>query len=117
MIAFSPSIEHWHTLDRKLVENITRNFTAVICIYDVCAMRLLSCLQEIGGSAQDISIAAFDWITSGEKLKVTTTVQPIDLLVKKTFDILLDDSPETTKLSLIPEIRIGNSTKPPVPDK
>ena len=112
MIAFTSGYKHWHALDRELVENITKNYTAVICIYDVYAMRLLSYLQEIGGSAQNISVAVFDWIASGEELTLTTVTQPIDLMIQKTFDLLLDDSPQITKLILTPEIKIGNSTRP-----
>lgn len=117
MIVFSSGRKHWHAIDRELVENITQNFTAVICIYDVYAIRLLSYLQEIGGAAQNISVAVFDWIANGEKIELTTLIQPIDLLIQKTFDILLDDNPQVTKLILTPEIKIGNSTKPPVPSK
>ncbi len=117
MIAFTSGYKHWHTLDLELVENITQNFTAVICIYDVYAMRLLSCLREIGGSARDISVAVFDWITNGEEFELTTVVQPVDLLIQKTFDMLLDDNPQVTKLMLTPEIKAGSSTKPPQPIK
>ena len=64
-----------------------------------------------------ISVAVFDWIANGEKFELTTAVQPIDLLIQKTFDILLDDNPQITKLILTPEIKIGNSTKPPISSK
>ena len=114
MIAFSSDNRNWHNIDREFIKNITRNFTAVICLYDVYAMRLLSHLKEIGGLAESISIVAFDWVSSGEKFELTTVVQPIDLLIKKTFDILLDDNQQITKLILAPELKIGESTKPPV---
>lgn len=111
MIAFTTGYEHWHALDRELLENITKNFTAVICIYDIFALRLLSHLREIDGPAKNISVAAFDWIDGGEEFELTTVVQPIDLLIEKTFDILLDDNPRITKIMLKPEIRTGSSTK------
>lgn len=111
MIAFTAGYEHWHAIDRELVENITKNFTAVICIYDIYALRLLSHLREIGGPAKNISVAAFDWIEGGEEFELTTVVQPIDLLIEKTFEILLDDNPQITKLMLKPEIKSASSAK------
>ena len=64
-----------------------------------------------------ISVAVFDWIANGEEFALTAVTQPIDLLILKTFDILLDDNEQITKLILTPEIKIGNSTKPPIPSK
>ena len=110
-VAFFMRRACWRPMDSALLERIVKDYTAVICTYDINALQLLAHLRENG--VQGISVAGFDGMSEGEGEGLTTMRQPVAQMIIAAFE-LLEQSPEHVEKRLFaPELLVRASTFPP----
>lgn len=69
------------------------NCTAILCSNDYIAMSVITSLEKLGINVpDDISVVGFDDIPSASYFRppLTTIAQPVQQLVKASFDLLLE---------------------------
>jgi DNA-binding LacI/PurR family transcriptional regulator len=99
---------------RLTAQEMLKQGTAAIVMYDLYALQLLNELKRQGVAVgRDFSLAGFDGIHEAEVAGLSTVVQPLEELVNQAFKLLQDRHQELApKVRVLPSCVFRSSTGP-----
>ena len=114
MYVFTPEKDTAEKGIRLTAQEMLKQGTAAIVMYDLYALQLLNELKRQGVAVgRDFSLAGFDGIHEAEVAGLSTVVQPLEELVNQAFRLLQDRHQEAApKVRVLPSCVFRSSTGP-----